>query len=239
MTKRFNAFTLAEVLITLGIIGVVAAMTMPTLMNQTNGAQYKAAYKKALSAIGQAVTLNVALDGGNFADITAGTGEGASTGTAGEGIEDGKTTISGILNSRMNVVKTAAISDLHTIDTTSKTAGKLMTDADTVLYFNDGSVFAFKNAETAPCTLNTDGGLTAHVCEGYIDVNGAKGPNKVVTCNVGTGAVATAKDVYSGTTKTEAEACEVGNPTDVYPVYFYDQTIVPATNAAKAVLYGK
>ena len=48
MTKRFG-FTLAEVLITLGIIGVVAAMTMPTLMNSTQGAQYKTAYKKALS----------------------------------------------------------------------------------------------------------------------------------------------------------------------------------------------
>ena len=31
MKKRFG-FTLAEVLITLGIIGVVAAMTIPTLM---------------------------------------------------------------------------------------------------------------------------------------------------------------------------------------------------------------
>ena len=72
MTKRFG-FTLAEVLITLGIIGVVAAMTMPTLMNQTNGAQYKSAYKKALSAISQGVTLNVALDGGSFADTDAGT----------------------------------------------------------------------------------------------------------------------------------------------------------------------
>ena len=38
-----GAFTLAEVLITLGIIGVVAAMTMPSLMNSTQGAQYKAA----------------------------------------------------------------------------------------------------------------------------------------------------------------------------------------------------
>ena len=51
--KRMSGFTLAEVLITLGIIGVVAAMTMPTLMNSTQGAQYKAAYKKALSAIAQ------------------------------------------------------------------------------------------------------------------------------------------------------------------------------------------
>lgn len=29
---KLNAFTLAEVLVTLGIIGVVAALTMPTLI---------------------------------------------------------------------------------------------------------------------------------------------------------------------------------------------------------------
>ena len=34
--KLAKAFTLAEVLITLGIIGVVAAMTIPTLMQKTN-----------------------------------------------------------------------------------------------------------------------------------------------------------------------------------------------------------
>ena len=32
MTKYFEEFTLAEVLITLGVIGVVAAMTMPVLV---------------------------------------------------------------------------------------------------------------------------------------------------------------------------------------------------------------
>ena len=32
-----NAFTLAEVLITLGVIGVVAALTMPTLMTNMDG----------------------------------------------------------------------------------------------------------------------------------------------------------------------------------------------------------
>ena len=34
--KKFNAFTLAEVLITLGIIGVVAAITMPTVIANIN-----------------------------------------------------------------------------------------------------------------------------------------------------------------------------------------------------------
>ena len=50
-TIGMGGFTLAEVLITLGIIGVVAAMTMPTLINSTQGAQYKTAYKKALSVM--------------------------------------------------------------------------------------------------------------------------------------------------------------------------------------------
>lgn len=35
------AFTLAEVLITLGIIGVVAAMTLPSLVNRTRQKELK------------------------------------------------------------------------------------------------------------------------------------------------------------------------------------------------------
>jgi type II secretory pathway pseudopilin PulG len=44
---------LAEVLITLGIIGIVAAMTIPTLMNNIQETQYKTAYKKAFSVASQ------------------------------------------------------------------------------------------------------------------------------------------------------------------------------------------
>ena len=50
MTKRFG-FTLAEVLITLGIIGVVAAMTIPTLIANTNSAKFRSQFKKSLSTI--------------------------------------------------------------------------------------------------------------------------------------------------------------------------------------------
>lgn len=42
-----SAFTLAEVLITLGIIGVVAALTIPTLVKNNFDMQQKAQYKKA------------------------------------------------------------------------------------------------------------------------------------------------------------------------------------------------
>ena len=185
-----------------------------------------------LSALGQAVTLNVALDGGNFYDAVAGGGTSAKTDQDTEG------TIAYILSKRMNVVSaTNALASTHTITNDS---GVDLPTVNTFLFFNDGIMFAFDGKDTA-CTLVTAGGATPNVCEGYIDVNGQKGPNKVVKCNSGTGATATAKDTFDATTgvKTEATSCEVGNPTDVYPVFFYDQTVTPATNAAKAVLYGK
>src|SRR5574344_1057085 len=52
MKKR--AFTLAEVLITLVIIGVVAALTIPTLTRNINDIEHKTAYKKAFAAAAQA-----------------------------------------------------------------------------------------------------------------------------------------------------------------------------------------
>lgn len=48
-----KGFTLSEVLITLGIIGVVAAMTIPTLMNSTQEQEFKTGYKKAYSVLSQ------------------------------------------------------------------------------------------------------------------------------------------------------------------------------------------
>ena len=52
---RKHAFTLAEVLVTLGIIGVVAALTMPTLMANHQKAVQKAQFKKAYSLFSNAV----------------------------------------------------------------------------------------------------------------------------------------------------------------------------------------
>ena len=217
MTKRFG-FTLAEVLITLGIIGVVAAMTMPTLMSSTQGAQYKAAYKKALSALSQAVTLNVALDEWNFADAT--------------GSND--YTIANMLTSRMNVVRTEVGSTNITVasgdaykatNTTSAMTGVTgdvtIAGTNTTLFFNDGIMFSFPT-NSNNCTK--DETRTGQVCKGFIDVNGIKAPNKIVKCD------------NSGASATD---CEIKSPTDVYPVIFYDQTVLPNSTPARAVLYSK
>lgn len=52
--KKKIAFTLAEVLITLGIIGVIASITVPVLMNNIQQAELKANFKKAYSVASQA-----------------------------------------------------------------------------------------------------------------------------------------------------------------------------------------
>lgn len=52
--RSLFAFTLAEVLITLGIIGIVASITIPTIMNKTQDSEFKTAKKKAYSVAYQA-----------------------------------------------------------------------------------------------------------------------------------------------------------------------------------------
>ncbi len=212
MTKHLG-FTLAEVLITLGIIGVVAAMTMPTLMNQTNGAQYKTAYKKALSAMSQAVVLNVALDDYNMADT--------------DNTVDGQNFID-IFKNRMNVVKTADGTLGYAVLTPDASSGAVAGDFSSAdnytLFFNDGIAFSFPKT-SQKCTMDETKGTAT--CKGIIDVNGQKAPNKVVKCDSGK---------RGG---TGADACQVTNPTDIYPIIFYDQTILPNSDAARAVLYAK
>jgi len=51
----FKGFTLAEVLITVGIIGVIAELTMPTLIADYQKIQYVTGLKKAYSEISQAL----------------------------------------------------------------------------------------------------------------------------------------------------------------------------------------
>src|SRR5574344_1468101 len=54
MINRRKAFTLAEVLITLGIIGVVAALTIPTLINSYQEKANVSKFLKTYSALNQA-----------------------------------------------------------------------------------------------------------------------------------------------------------------------------------------
>ena len=259
MSKRtigMGGFTLAEVLITLGIIGVVAAMTMPTLINSTNGAQYKTAYKKGLSVMSQAVAMNIALNDYDLSETIKGT----------NGLESAMDaepqTIYSIFKNRMNVVKVKLGTDftkdagkpnyypiisvgdqadytdfakLHAVSPSTNSFGTALTVGNTwqathtLLFMNDGITLIFDNTQQNCIDGTTTNNLTDSWCYAFIDVNGQKGPNRVAMCDTGT-----LKD--SG---KDDGACTVTNPTDIYPVAMYNQSVVPASAAARAVLYSK
>lgn len=214
-----NAFTLAEVLITLGIIGVVAAMTMPTLMNSTQGAQYRTGFKKAISVLSQAVVLNIALDDYDTSQATTTT------------IGNNSPSLYNLFYNRMNVSKVmgnvsttnggwpVASATLYASGTGSGggSSAYLNNSNNYVFFFNDGMVLSF------PKTASNCGELwAASNCKGFVDMNGIKNPNRVTTCQTG----------------NSDSDCKVVNPQDVYPIRMYGQTIAPNSVAARQVMYG-
>ena len=156
--------------------------------------------------------MNVALDDYDLSQATS-----TATGT-------NDASLYSLFYNRMNVVKT---------DDGSSNVGWSSGDAkfgnqagsNYTLFFNDGITFTFSEEDTG-CTLNGD---RAGLCYGVIDVNGEKNPNKIVTCKGKTGLT---------TTDQHDDNCTVDNPTDIYPVVMYDQTILPNSDAGRAVLYG-
>ena len=80
---KINGFTLAEVLITLGIIGITAAMTMPVLFNKTQNKELQTAFLKTYSELNQLALLFAAENGVTIPEYTAG-----KTGSAGISVSD-------------------------------------------------------------------------------------------------------------------------------------------------------
>ena len=58
-----RGFTLAEVLITLAIIGIVAALTIPSVISNYQQQEFKTGLKKAVSVLNEAIQTNIATDG--------------------------------------------------------------------------------------------------------------------------------------------------------------------------------
>jgi prepilin-type N-terminal cleavage/methylation domain-containing protein len=167
MKKFKSGFTLAEVLITLAIIGVVATLTLPALMTNTAEQQAKTALKKGINTLTEAGQMNQAIAGFDYASLTS-TAEG-----------DNEQSLIGLLRSRANV-------DLRISGNSSTEAAKVNAGASNyVVFFRDGSALSFNRNNTLMGSgkvgnMQNDGlvyGVTA-----VYDTNGAKGPNLLSNC---------------------------------------------------------
>ncbi len=168
MTKRFG-FTLAEVLVTLTIIGVVASMTVPTLMNSTSTQEYSAGLKKMMSTLNQAITMQYALDGTDMRQYPSVAGKNAFNDTDG---------VAKMLMDRLQVVSTTD---------KRKTGSQDHSAENAAIYLSDGMVIEFPAAftQSKTCQENRTTATSEATISGaaedeclysiMVDVNGDKG----------------------------------------------------------------
>lgn len=173
--KIFRAFTLAEVLITLGIVGVVASMIIPTLISNYQAKVTVNALKKGLSAMSQA-----------YARAIQETGTPDIWGLSTAGSSSGATNILNGLAPYLNVTKNCGVNAgcidgityLFLDGTNPYTALSDNTMARAQL--NDGTIlFTFSMGGNCDASRGSAAVLQNNICGVLnIDVNGLKKPNK-------------------------------------------------------------
>ena len=171
-----KAFTLAEVLITLGIIGVVAAMTLPTLINKTKNKELHTAFLKTYSELGQIALLFKAEHGISVAEYAAFSNINDTADLISKYFS-GSTKLSDDAMGTPN--KDGVYEGLYEMNSLNgqafsggpNTGGKdssFLCDDSGIYSNNRGEIFIFNNAPQ-------DGENGPVIC---VDVNGKKGPNR-------------------------------------------------------------
>ena len=169
MKNKTYGFTLAEVLITLVIIGVIAAMTIPTLINKTNNHEYVSRLKKTYSTLSQATNRIIAEEGKPRADI------GGWATTAENVFNLYKKYLS---NTKECLLTTGCFAGTYRhMDNTSIVLTNSTARYNLILA--DGSVMSVYNNPVSSDCSNSGSGTNNACLSVLVDVNGAKGPNVV------------------------------------------------------------
>ena len=228
--KLHKAFTLVEILITLGIIGVVAAITIPTLIQNSNSKKFVTQFKKSLSTLSQAAISAQAQYDMDYSLLTV-ANEDSSCAT--DTLASGKYSLCGLFNNTLTghtyqgeygTVKGADNTNVYQAGVTSFSVDNFLLFA-----FADGAVVGF-NPNATNCSVGTGFTITTDMvttgrlknCLGFIDVNGVNPPNKEVQCADGDTVIST------------NTVCKVTNGSmgDIFPIVFHDGSVEPATNAS-------
>ena len=227
MMKK-NGFTLAEVLITLAIIGVIATMTLPALMTNTAEQQARSGIKKGINTLTEAAQLSNAIDGFDYGSLVS---ESTS--------DPDSQSMFGIL------AKRAAVDFQKTgqSDATNATSGKrgLSTAASTsnyVVYFRDGSSLMFNPTTTTSSNTRMTNILADGMPEGFTgiyDYNGDKKPNMVSNCQGTVAGLGSSDNDKQASGNTLAEQCVPSKRVikDQFGVRFRGAYVVPNGAAAR------
>jgi len=166
--KKIIAFTLAEVLITLLIIGIVSSLVIPNLIADTQQAELITAWKKAYGVISQA-QLNMIRDygsvSGTFSNIDSSTLYGPNN-LMNEWLP--YLMVTKKCNSQRVIPDGCHIVNFKALDGSPITSYNTYGGAGIVL--NDGTFINFYHGSVCDDRLCNDSYL-------FIDVNGTKGPN--------------------------------------------------------------
>ncbi len=243
LKNKRRAFTVAEILIAMVAIGIVAAVTVPQILGNTGSRTNKVMIQKTFAAFAQSMRIAEAKLDYNTADVekiinTAATDNSIENLlkksmdiTLKENVSQhafsGKiiTVSSGVL-SRASSETTTGIS-LSQAASSGKRGGIFETKDGVYYIFPDKTDIATKACtKTDPCLV-------------YVDINGPESPNRLVSCVTDADTGIWKKDgvYYNGSTEKNA-SCTI-NPnkiSDVYPLVIYGGTVVPAINALNSVL---
>lgn len=180
MMKK-NGFTLAEVLITLAIIGVIATMTLPSLITNTSEQQAKSGFKKIVNTLSEAAQMNEALAGFDFGTVVTPTKDLDKVDAEEE------QTIYALLRTRTQIDYKMTGTGDNALPPATPTANKNYageTAPSTYVHFKDGTVLMFDittaSSNDAQMTDEDDGMVVGFLAT--VDTNGAKGPNVLSNC---------------------------------------------------------
>ena len=175
MMKK-NGFTLAEVLITLAIIGVVASITLPALMGNVQEQQAVTAFRKSMNTLNEVAQLNAAQDGFDFTGVSLATQPAAGDVYDANGRLD--QSVWGMMYSKaqVDVTKSGAAGEASAISP-GGTGNGSCANMDFVIAFRDGTALCYANTHPAANGENHNDPIFA-----VVDTNGIKAPNRVSVC---------------------------------------------------------
>lgn len=170
--SKKSAFTLAEVLITLGVIGVVAAMTMPSVIKHYQKQRTVSQLKKAYTVLSQAIKMST-LENGDFKywDVN--------------NYPNSKDYVEKFFKPYLKTIKTCNIPDecgykasaYYSVWGCYNSTGTLtctnnwFPNGKTALVLPDGIYIIFETIDSYGNAVTTPSRTI------YIDINGSKGPN--------------------------------------------------------------